>query len=763
MAHQLLFRNQKFLTIKQEIKKEKFLAWLISCSIAVVIIVYTIVVSFENARVTYYYHDELAESRIINNGKSSKSRLEGDLEFCFQELETFESLIDKEDDSALNNEAALKETVKKYQMATYCDEIGVLFNGMIYFNSDLRLSLSKFQKTIDDRYMYSGRLINEDNDSYIYFAIPPCEKHTYIQGIIGRVSTQKIIKAIEPKTHDGQDTVLLVNDDFSQMILVSSPNHLYRFGGNTSYTDCMRGWVDDEDFGKYLDFISDDTISVLDVGEGDSNAMIYKEAISYTDNGSSYYLLFMAPKKLLTNTISDLSKTLLVILYIFILLFTSSTVVAVVIIFRQRIKHKKYSSYAPTGLDKDEAFMHDAKAIVLSNHNQLFSIVYANIKEFNKINEVYGVQYSDEVLQILGKKIYEIIDSETEVGCYQRGGKFLLLLAGLQEDIIFKITSLNTSLTTIPELENLKLKLTYGIKELDYNSIMELTHEIDKAKFAEKKMPEGEFFIFYNNEMKLLQQEVTELTNHFDDAIQNEEFEIYLQLKWDLKHDDWAGAETLVRWNHPKKGLIPPGKFIPLFEENGYITKLDTYVFEKACQLLRNMLDNGEKVVPISVNLSKRHFANLSFIDTYEQIVNDYNIPHHLIEFEITEGLLMDNIEVFTRFIKVFHDNDYFIAMDDFGAGYSSLNMIHQLAFDVIKIDAKFFRSGLDTSNKTIIQSIVSLCHKLGKVVVAEGIEKLEEVNFLKEIGCDIIQGYYFAKPLPVEQFKEKLQTKPIE
>ena len=117
----------------------------------------------------------------------------------------------------------------------------------------------------------------------------------------------------------------------------------------------------------------------------------------------------------------------------------------------------------------------------------------------------------------------------------------------------------------------------------------------------------------------------------------------------------------------------------------------------------------------------------------------------------------MDNVDVYTRFIKIFHENDYFIAMDDFGAGYSSLNMIHELDFDVIKIDAKFFRAGLDESNKTIIESIINLCHKLNKVVVAEGIELESEVEFLKTVGCDIIQGYYFAKPVPANDFRQKL------
>ena len=184
-------------------------------------------------------------------------------------------------------------------------------------------------------------------------------------------------------------------------------------------------------------------------------------------------------------------------------------------------------------------------------------------------------------------------------------------------------------------------------------------------------------------------------------------------------------------------------------------------MFESTCKLLRKMLDNGERCVPVSFNLSKRNFQDLSFIEKYHEIIEKYNIPHDLIEVEITEGLLVDNIDTFTSFIKIFHENDFSISMDDFGAGYSSLNMIHELDFDVIKIDARFFRGGFDEANQIIVSSIINLCHQLNKIVVAEGVENPNEVEFLRGAGCDIVQGYYFAKPLPVEDFKKLLFSKP--
>jgi EAL domain-containing protein (putative c-di-GMP-specific phosphodiesterase class I) len=196
---------------------------------------------------------------------------------------------------------------------------------------------------------------------------------------------------------------------------------------------------------------------------------------------------------------------------------------------------------------------------------------------------------------------------------------------------------------------------------------LDLHTECNHAKHANQNRKKDVIYTFYDDNMVKMPKEQDDLNGRFEEALANEEFELFLQLKWDLKKNHWAGAEALCRWRDPIKGLISPGKFIPLFEQNGRIVKLDEYMFEQTCKIISKMMANGERCVPVSFNLSKRNFQDLSFIDRYQEIIEKYNIPHELIEIEITEGLLVDNVEAFTSFIKIFHENDFHISMDDFG------------------------------------------------------------------------------------------------
>ena len=749
-------KKNHLLTTKQRIKRDKIRAGFIIAAFSILIITMSGILSFESNRVNTYHSDSLAEERAANNGKTAVDTLTSYIKFGFQELETYRSMLDKITPYDLNTEEKIIDSTNKMDIDSFLQDMGLLYNGNIYFHDNVKIPTTAFESAIKGNYIYSGEKINPEDDAYIYFAIPTCEEHQSIQGIIGRITKNKLALPMMPKTHEGQDSILLVDQDYNIMLL-ASPQNEWRFVGSNNYTELMRSWVDDEDFAKYTEFINDPTISILNVGKNDRNGMIYRQEVGYSENGI-HYVIFMAPKATLTQTMESLSLSILIILYIVLVLFLLVSISGIIIIFKQKenaIINNAFSSV--TNLNKDESFYRDSAALVYNNKKKTpYSLIYVNIKELRKINERYGAQFGEKLIAALGIKIEQTITKDVEIACYQRGGYFLVLVEGNKEDAVYKATTLNNILRNISEYDYLNLSFSFGIKELT-DSYININEEAEKARFAEKNNTSDDILCIYDEKMDTLRKENQDLIDEFDDAIKNNEFEIYLQLKWDLNKNDWAGAETLVRWNHHKKGLISPGKFIPIFEENGYITRLDVYVFEKTCQLLRQMIDNGERIVPVSINLSKRHFTHQSLSDEYEEIVNKYQIPHDLIEFEITEGLLMDNVDVYTRFIKIFHENDYFIAMDDFGAGYSSLNMIHELDFDVIKIDAKFFRAGLDESNKTIIESIINLCHKLNKVVVAEGIELESEVEFLKTVGCDIIQGYYFAKPVPANDFRQKL------
>lgn len=246
---------------------------------------------------------------------------------------------------------------------------------------------------------------------------------------------------------------------------------------------------------------------------------------------------------------------------------------------------------------------------------------------------------------------------------------------------------------------------------------------------------------------------------NLEKALAREEFLVFLQPKYSILGEKAVlkGAEALVRWKSGESGFIYPNEFIPLFEHSGFITKLDMYMLEQVCRLQRKWLDEGYECVTISVNQSRLHLKNPEYIHTVKAIVDKYNIPYHLIELEITENAIFDDQKALIKTFRDLHDIGFITAMDDFGSGYSSLNMLKDIELDVIKIDKEFFGETLQNNRgRNVVACILKMLRELKFIVVAEGIESAEQVEFLKLCGCDMIQGYFFGKPSPVEEFESE-------
>ena len=217
-----------------------------------------------------------------------------------------------------------------------------------------------------------------------------------------------------------------------------------------------------------------------------------------------------------------------------------------------------------------------------------------------------------------------------------------------------------------------------------------------------------------------------------------------------------CGSEALIRWNHPKKGLIPPYKFIPLFERNGFIVEADVYMWEQACKAISDWINKGLEPLPISVNISRIHFKYENLIDTIESLVAKYNIPKKYLELELTESAFLDNEGAVNSTIVKLQELGYTIAMDDFGMGYSSLNMLRTLPVNVLKLDRGFINEATCTERGFIVLNhVIHMARDLKATVVCEGIETIEQADILKTAGCDIAQGFYYAKPMPLKEYNE--------
>lgn len=400
---------------------------------------------------------------------------------------------------------------------------------------------------------------------------------------------------------------------------------------------------------------------------------------------------------------------------------------------------------------------------MLRQKEHSYSIIYANVKKFKSINEQLGKQAADELL----KQIYHIIQDDLETHefvCRLMADHFGILIAEQNNTSIRqRINSWNLAMQDYVLNNNFPclVLLSYGVYQINCPET-EVALLLDRANLARKALEHsgsvGQIG-FYD---KLLEQKIRfeeDLEQRQEKALASGEFYMYLQPKYNPYTGAIAGAEALVRWIPKRNSMIYPDQFIPLFENNGFIVKLDQFIFEEACRFISKMKYMGFPPIPISVNLSRVNLNHPGFIWEFIRILNHYQVAPELIEFEITENLIYDNLEHLNQVIAELHNYGFLVSMDDFGSGYSSLNMLKNIDLDVIKLDRNFFLQAGKNSDKanTIVHYIIALSKKLGLIVVAEGVESEEQVNFLKKQKCDLIQGYYYSKPIPPEDVLQLL------
>jgi EAL domain-containing protein (putative c-di-GMP-specific phosphodiesterase class I) len=303
---------------------------------------------------------------------------------------------------------------------------------------------------------------------------------------------------------------------------------------------------------------------------------------------------------------------------------------------------------------------------------------------------------------------------------------------------------------------NMNLIIASGVCKIE-NPNDDIMVIIDNANIAKKQAKEKNKSScdFFGEKLREKMRIEFEVTNTMEKALAHNEFKVYFQPKVELATGKLVGAEALVRWIKPDGSIMPPDKFIPLFEKNGFVVNLDFFVYEEVCKMFRVWLDSGINVVPISVNVSRVHLYDASFVEEFTGMIDSYNVPHELIELELTESIFLDNTEVALKTMKDFREYGFKVSIDDFGAGYSSLNLLKNMTSDVLKLDKEFFGRGeLQKEEEIILTSIVNMAKQLNMKVLSEGVETLAQSKFLKEIACDMAQGYLFAKPMPKESFE---------
>lgn len=331
--------------------------------------------------------------------------------------------------------------------------------------------------------------------------------------------------------------------------------------------------------------------------------------------------------------------------------------------------------------------------------------------------------------------------------CEKRLKKMLVELTGIKKD---KRMSFSAGVYLLHPAENPKEQQR---KQVDIDQV----YHFASAARGTMRGKEGEYIKVFDQQILQEQLWKHKVEETMEAALLNREFQLYLQPKYHPVTEKIVGAEALVRWNSPEDGLIPPHRFIPIFEENGFITRLDDYMISEVAKLQSEWKIKGQKSVPVSVNISRVHFVKEDLAEHICHLVDGYGADHAGIELELTESAFFGNKELLQKILEELKMRGFHISMDDFGAGYSSLNSLKDLPIDVLKLDMDFFHGeGAKERGEIVVKETIRLAKALNMKIVAEGIEKKEQVDFLAEQGCDMIQGFYFAKPMPVDEFNER-------
>ena len=363
------------------------------------------------------------------------------------------------------------------------------------------------------------------------------------------------------------------------------------------------------------------------------------------------------------------------------------------------------------------------------------------------------------VMQVLGRHI-----RPDEAAARGEAGHFFLCLHEHREDaVIARLGEIRADVNAFNAQRETPYYLTlltgaYLVQEPG----LDITVMQDRADAARKSKPaENGRCAFYDAGITARMHLEKELVNLLDSSLANRDFKVYYQPKVRLRDGQVASAEALVRWQHPQKGFIYPSDFIPVFERSGDICRLDLYVFEEVCAMLAGRLAQGAPVFPVAVNLSRRHFQTTDFLQRFADIRDQYQIPGGLIELELTESIFFTVGDILNvkEAIRRMHELGFLCSLDDFGAGFSSLGLLKSFMVDSVKLDRSFF---LDDSQRAhdVVESIVELARKLGIETVAEGIEAPEQVDFLRSIGCDLVQGYVYARPMPAEELEAWMRAR---
>lgn len=429
---------------------------------------------------------------------------------------------------------------------------------------------------------------------------------------------------------------------------------------------------------------------------------------------------------------------------------------------RKMAEHNMESNRNPiTNLYNFRTFLYKSAEIMLENPQKKFAMIVLDIANFKTVNEFCGRDAGDNILIAISDGLRQYENEDTIISQF-RADNFGMLVPFIEEQELVDIT-VNLSRKIASVKLACKVLPAFGIC-VALDSTMPTTIMKDYATMAMKTI-KGKFYAnyaFFDEKMRRDMLLEKQIENDIVEALETEQFSIYIQPKVNMVTGKIISGEALIRWLHPIRGLIPPGDFIPVLEKNGFIINVDIYVWTEVFKRLGRLLSENKPVVPISVNISRLHAYQEGFKDSLCDLSEEYQVPPSYVVLELTESGFLENSDMMFEEMKQLRDAGFSISMDDFGTGYSTMTMLKNQPVDEIKIDKAFIDDIENERSKVIVGHTIAMLRELNVNITAEGVETKEQRDFLLRCGCKSAQGYFYYRPMPIDEFEKLLDKEEV-
>ena len=608
------------------------------------------------------------------------------------------------------------------------------------------------QQCIQAAFRGESRMADMEGVSII-FAVPvPGGQDEVSAVLVGLCGQKHLQQMIHSPSFSGQGQTCIVNSG-GEVIVPPDDDTLFRQAGlfgadGTVHWDTLKRTKNALDQGR-------EGLVDLPAGSGAALLLAY-----YPLDLNDWALLTLVPANLISGDANDyILRTYLIIggiILAFVLLL-----VAVTRFYSAHKRQLEVIAYVDpiTGGRNNAAFQAGCRRLTAAEPPGSYTVALLNVKGFKLVNERFGIEAGDRVLRYIYQVLRRRIGTGEIVARGESDHFFLCLRENSQTVVRERLQAMIQDINAFNDNSSDPYYFVFFqgacmVEQAD----TEVTILQDRARMAyQYRREEAEHgCVFYDAALSGRLKLEQELNDRFEQALREQDFQVYLQPKVSLRDGSVVGAEALVRWMHPQRGLIPPDAFIPVLERTGKIVDLDLYMFHQVCVLLDRWRREGRTVLPVSVNLSRQHFKKPEFLYRFAQVAAGFDIPHGSIEFELTESIFFDRpqIETVKCSITQMHMLGFACSLDDFGAGFSSLGLLKEFDVDTIKLDRQFFQDMSSQRAQDVIGCLLALAEKLQAKTVAEGIETQEQLVLLRQMGCDMVQGYVYARPLPAAAFE---------